>query len=127
MNNGDGTFADPPIALPGGDNKNTWAIAAADVNGDGYVDIIIGNYGQRNQVVMNNGNDEVNSNENFKPSCFPFPKGSSAFSTFLIETLLLIFTLPFPPPFLLTIISLKLKPTIAIFESPPYIKLYSGF
>ena len=57
MNNGDG---DPfqegtvAVALPGGD-MDTAVIAAADINGDGYIDIIIGNIYQANQVIMNNG------------------------------------------------------------------------
>jgi hypothetical protein len=46
---------DDVYSLPGGDNTQTQVIAMADVNNDGYVDIIVGNFGQSNQVVMNNG------------------------------------------------------------------------
>ncbi len=47
-----------PIDLPGGEHY-TWSIVAADVNGDNYNDLIIGNYGQSNQLLLNNSTNEV--------------------------------------------------------------------
>ena len=35
--------------------RDTRAIALADVDDDGDVDVIIGNYGQSNQLLLNNG------------------------------------------------------------------------
>jgi hypothetical protein len=40
--------------LPGGE-MSTLAIVAADVNNDGFIDLIIGNYGQANQLLLNTG------------------------------------------------------------------------
>jgi len=54
---GDGTttpFQTKPINLPGG-GMDTWDIVAADVNNDGLVDLIIGNIGQANQLLLNTG------------------------------------------------------------------------
>jgi hypothetical protein len=59
--NGDGTttpFHQTPTNLPGGDML-TYAIVAADVNNDGFVDLIIGNKGQANQLLLNTGEDAV--------------------------------------------------------------------
>jgi hypothetical protein len=53
---GDGTTTpfQTPINLPGGDGF-TLAIVAADVNNDGFIDLIIGNGGQVNQLLLNTG------------------------------------------------------------------------
>ena len=39
-----------------GDKLDTYAIAAADFNNDGHIDIVIGNNGEANQLQMNTGN-----------------------------------------------------------------------
>lgn len=42
------------ITLPG-KNTNTKSVAVADVNGDGAIDIVFGNDGQENEILVNNG------------------------------------------------------------------------
>ncbi len=54
LNHGNGSYSEP-IDLPGGALAATRSMAVADVNGDGMVDLIIGNVGQ-NQVLMDQGN-----------------------------------------------------------------------
>jgi hypothetical protein len=49
MNNGDRTFHDP-FPLPGG-NLNTESILAGHINSDGWIDIVVGNDGQVNQLI----------------------------------------------------------------------------
>jgi hypothetical protein len=59
--NGDGTttpFQTPTTNLPGGDMW-TSAIIAADVNNDGFVDLIIGNFVDANQLLLNSGEDAI--------------------------------------------------------------------
>ena len=52
---GDGMIVfEDPIDLPGG-SRSTYAISAADFDGDGFVDLIFGNFGQPNQLLMNSG------------------------------------------------------------------------
>ena len=41
--------------IPPSSEVSTGAIVAVDVNNDGYVDLIIGNYGEPNQLLLNNG------------------------------------------------------------------------
>ena len=53
LNAGDGTFP-TIIALPGGITL-TWSIAAADVDGDGDLDVLLGNYGEPSRVLFNAG------------------------------------------------------------------------
>jgi serine/threonine protein kinase len=57
LNAGDGTF--PTIMqLPGGSaygTDKTWSIAAADVNGDGYLDVLLGNHNSPSRVLLNAG------------------------------------------------------------------------
>ena len=59
MNNGDETFADPPMTLPGSE-LSTKSIALADMNNDGYIDIVVGNDKESNHVLINNGNGVIN-------------------------------------------------------------------
>jgi hypothetical protein len=58
---GDGTTTpfQTPINLPGGNMMLTIAIVAADVNNDGFIDLIIGNYYEANQLLLNTGEDAV--------------------------------------------------------------------
>jgi hypothetical protein len=46
---------DSPIRLPGGDLHSPQSIATADINNDGMVDIVVGNYGQDDEILINNG------------------------------------------------------------------------
>ena len=59
---GDGTSTtstfQTPINLPGGE-MDTRGIFAADVNNDGLLDLIIGNYQQANQLLLNTGEDHA--------------------------------------------------------------------
>jgi hypothetical protein len=51
INSGDGTFSDSTtVTLPGG-SQNTVSIALGDVNGDGLIDVVIGNNFEENQVL----------------------------------------------------------------------------
>jgi hypothetical protein len=45
------------IDMPGGD-LSTKAIALADMDNDGHIDVIIGNYEQPEQLLMNKGNGQ---------------------------------------------------------------------
>ena len=60
MNNGDETFADPPMTLPGSE-LSTKSIALADMNNDGYIDIVVGNDKESNHVLINNDNGVINN------------------------------------------------------------------
>lgn len=68
INNGNGTFIDPPIELPGGELQQVY-IALADMNNDGFIDVVIA----RKQVVgihfaMNNGDSTFRNNLSSLPS-----------------------------------------------------------
>ncbi len=52
---------DSVVNLPGGAELRTSSLIAADVNGDGMLDIIIGNYGQSNQLLLNEGGRFLNA------------------------------------------------------------------
>jgi len=52
-NNGDNTFA-AAVSLPGG-NRQTTSLAALDLNGDSWPDIVQGNYGEENRFYLNDG------------------------------------------------------------------------
>jgi len=54
VNVGDGTFP-TSIALPGSSAGHTSSIAAADVDGDGDLDVLLGNYGSPSLVLLNAG------------------------------------------------------------------------
>ena len=53
MNRGGGVF-DEAIALPGG-SEDTYSISLGDVDNDGLLDILVGNCGSENQILMNRG------------------------------------------------------------------------
>jgi len=50
INNGDRTFQQESIFLPGG-KERTFSIIAGDVNSDGWTDIVGGNFGKPNQIT----------------------------------------------------------------------------
>jgi hypothetical protein len=66
LNQGDGTFQEVEAAIPG--EYGTQSIAVADVNGDGFIDIIVGNAGDPNQVLLNRGNATFEEKVNALPS-----------------------------------------------------------
>ena len=53
INDGTGTFTE--VILPGS-NKQGIAAGCADLDGDGYLDIVIGGEGQLDRILMNDGN-----------------------------------------------------------------------
>jgi len=58
FNNGNGTFA-PRITFPAG--ESAWRLAAGDMNGDSFIDIVVGNGGRKVNVLYNsNGNNFSN-------------------------------------------------------------------
>ena len=67
INNGDGAF-ESSIDLPCSHYMFTGDIAVADMNNDGYPDIIIGNDGQKNQLLINLGNGISFTEPNVKDS-----------------------------------------------------------
>jgi len=60
LNNGNGTFSESD--LPGG-ALSTKSIATADVNNDGFDDIIFGNQFSVNQLLLNNGNNTFTASD----------------------------------------------------------------
>ncbi|KOO53264.1 hypothetical protein Ctob_016414, partial [Chrysochromulina tobinii] len=62
LNAGDSTFP-TNITLPGGGAYTpTFSIAAADVDGDGDLDVLLGNYGSPSQVLLNAGDGTFPTN-----------------------------------------------------------------
>ncbi len=55
IGNGDGTFQ-PPVVFDVGSSGST--LAAGDVNGDGKLDLVVGNYGDSNSVSLLLGNGD---------------------------------------------------------------------
>jgi hypothetical protein len=47
--------------LPSGDSADTRSVAIGDMNNDGLLDILIGNWNQSNQLLMNSGDGEFNN------------------------------------------------------------------
>jgi hypothetical protein len=55
INAGDGNFLEDAVDLPGG-VQNTYSVAIADMNNDGLLDIVVGNYdSQKNKLIINAG------------------------------------------------------------------------
>ncbi|MGA7633171.1 MAG: FG-GAP-like repeat-containing protein [Terriglobales bacterium] len=70
LNNGDGTFAAPVIYGAGG-FMYALAVATADLNGDGYLDLVVGNYCQNIDCNPSGGGVSVllgNGNGTFQPA-----------------------------------------------------------
>ena len=59
LNQRNGTFQEAMGAIPGGSNTSTrtTSIALADVNSDGYLDLVVGNHGQPNVLFLNTHNN----------------------------------------------------------------------
>ncbi|MCW8831031.1 MAG: FG-GAP-like repeat-containing protein, partial [Gammaproteobacteria bacterium] len=58
INNGTGTpFADAPISIDANDFYGTWSIEAVDIDLDGDLDIVTGNFGTRNRLYVNDGSN----------------------------------------------------------------------
>ena len=55
LNDGTGTFTDATMAQMPTGAALTRAVALGDVDGDGDPDLVFGNYGQQNQLLLNNG------------------------------------------------------------------------
>jgi hypothetical protein len=53
MNRGNGTYIESIFLIGGDTNKKTRSIALGDIHKDGWLDIIIGNDGERNQIIYN--------------------------------------------------------------------------
>ncbi|MCE7983065.1 MAG: VCBS repeat-containing protein [Caldilinea sp. CFX5] len=63
LNDGTGHFG---TAIPfGADSGQTRSLALGDLNGDGLVDIITGNYGQPNQIFVNQGGGRLSDGISF--------------------------------------------------------------
>ena len=54
LNDGSGGFADSPNPIPSV-LDDTWAVALEDVDGDGNLDALVGNYGGQNRLYLNDG------------------------------------------------------------------------
>ncbi|RMF02634.1 MAG: hypothetical protein D6768_07805, partial [Chloroflexi bacterium] len=64
LNNGDGTFAAGGINFGTGTDA-TWSIASGDVDGDGDLDLAVGNYQGQNKIYLNNGSGTFTGGSNF--------------------------------------------------------------
>src|SRR5262249_9052818 len=57
VNNGSGTFSDPPTLLDLAGCTNPWGMAAADMNNDGITDLVVGCTGNMRAVVVRGNGD----------------------------------------------------------------------
>jgi large repetitive protein len=55
LNDGTGTFTDATASRMPVDGDLTFSVALGDIDGDGDLDLVIGNYGQQNRLCLNNG------------------------------------------------------------------------
>ncbi len=81
--NSSGGFFETPVDLPGSD-MNTRSIATKDVNGDGYLDLIVGNWGegQPNQLIMNNAG--IGDGNNYFGDVIDLPGGTEETRTIAV-------------------------------------------
>jgi hypothetical protein len=55
LNVGDDMFNEDVVVYLPGDSLRTYSIALADMNNDSLLDIVIGNYNDKNQILLNDG------------------------------------------------------------------------
>ena len=75
-------FATSPIALGTGTAPDTTAVALADVNGDGYLDVVAANTGTTSDIYLNNGSTGSTWNQfNTTPTTLTTGAGATSIAT----------------------------------------------
>lgn len=71
LGNGDGTFTVSPAALSAGNVP--WAMAAADLNGDGFIDLVVANQTSKNLTIFMGNGDGTFTAANASPATGNWP------------------------------------------------------